>query len=89
MQMKVMMMAPYFRMGNGLSSALLAQPTSCSVSQMVDSWAADGLLHTLKQLPVCILLALGAWLLSGLLIVPVLYMGSRLMLRKYRPTKAD
>jgi len=76
--MEILMMVPYFNVGNNLSEYLLSERTSCSVTQMMDLWSTRGLLYTLKHLPVCILLALGAWFLSGLVIVPVLYSITRL-----------
>lgn len=40
-------------------------------------------MQTLQQLPKCIALALGAWFLSGVLVlVPALYVGTRLALAR-------
>ena len=41
-------------------------------------------MQTLQQLPKCIALALGAWFLSGVLVlVPALYVGTRLALARH------
>mmetsp|Transcript_51614 Transcript_51614/g.135609 ORF Transcript_51614/g.135609 Transcript_51614/m.135609 type:complete len:199 (-) Transcript_51614:153-749(-) len=87
--LEILLMAPYFRLGNTLSEYILAERTSCSVSEMLALWNAHGLLHTLKQLPLCIALSLGAWFLSGLLaVVPVLYVGTRGVLAGRAKNKA-
>ena len=78
--LEILMMPPYFSMGNALSEYTLPERTSCSVTEVMASWGEHGLFPTLKHLPVCILLSLGAWLLSGLFIVPTLYVGMRLVL---------
>lgn len=77
--LQILLMAPYFSLGDMLAS-LAMDETTCSVAEMLRRWSAEGLLQTLLQLPLCIAFSLAAWLLSGALLVPLLYVSSRCFL---------
>eukprot|EP00327_Prymnesium_parvum_P012571 CAMPEP_0184398158 /NCGR_PEP_ID=MMETSP0007-20130409/64380_1 /TAXON_ID=97485 /ORGANISM="Prymnesium parvum, Strain Texoma1" /LENGTH=110 /DNA_ID=CAMNT_0026751959 /DNA_START=74 /DNA_END=406 /DNA_ORIENTATION=- len=75
--LEVLLMAPYFRLGSALSGFVLAEAKTCTVTEMYAVWSSDGFIHALQQLPTCIGLALAAWLVSGIVLVPILYATAR------------